>query len=59
MEKVQVYKTLFQTTFYKDTSHRNLQKLKIVMGVLPTNNLLVKYCIKYTYFCALCTHNEE
>ena len=32
---------------------------KIVIGVLPTNNLLVKYCIKYTYFCALCTHNEE
>jgi len=32
---------------------------KIVMGVVPTNNLLVTYYLKLTYSCAFCNNIEE
>ena len=57
MEKVHIiYQTIFQLIL--ETSLRDLQ-YKIVMGVLPTNTLLVKYFTKFTNLCALCNNNED
>ena len=51
-----IYQTIFKATL--DTSLRNFQ-YKIVMGILPTNTLLVKYKIKDNSLCDLCNNNEE
>jgi len=56
MEKVHIYQTIFQLIL--ETSLRDLQ-YKIVMGVLPTNTLLVKYYTKFTYLCALCNNKKK
>jgi len=55
-KKVHIYQTIFQSTL--DTSLQDLQ-YKIVTGVLPTNTLLIKYDILFTYLRALCNNNEE
>ena len=46
---------------YISTSDIYLQKniYKIIMGILPTNSLLVKYKITNDSVCAFCNDNEE
>ena len=51
-----IYQTPFKTTL--DTTLRNFQ-YKIIMGILPTNTLLVKYKIKDSPVCDLCNNSEE